>query len=547
VSPSRSVTDTIQALVDRVAAADPVTATQLGLAAGFDRLPSYSPAALASYLADVRRLVPALAAFAESDDLDEAIDARIGLQIVARIERDLELRRVHNVDPSLYLDAAYGILLAMIKEPVPAAERVDAIRGRLDALPGVLEEGIANLTGSISRILIENALEVAPGTQSLVSEAVRVFAREAGRPGDLDDASRRAGEAVERFALHLRERLLPSADAGCSAGRKTLVAILADEHLLTETPEQIAAVGREMVVETQNAMHEAAAAMGFASVAAAIASVQEQHPRSADDLLPAYRDALASARDYVRDHDLVTLPAGEQLVVEPTPEFMRAALPFAGYEGPGPFDAVLKGFYWVTAPREGLPADELDDRLGAHPFASMPTVGVHEAYPGHHTQFARAAAAPTLARRVAHIPDGGMLTIEGWAFYCEEMMEREGFLADPGVRLMRLNDQLWRACRVVIDMDVHLGSMTFDEAVDFLSRTAHIGRSEAEQEVRWYVRAPGYPMSYLIGKRELMALARDWTAVRTTTVKAFHDAVLEWGAAPPALIRRGLGLDTPPR
>ncbi len=84
----------------------------------------------------------------------------------------------------------------------------------------------------------------------------------------------------------------------------------------------------------------------------------------------------------------------------------------------------------------------------------MPTVGVHEAYPGHHTQFGRANRAPTLARRVAFIPDGGTLLIEGWAFYCEEMMEAQGFLVAPGVRLMRLNDQLWRACRVVIDMEL---------------------------------------------------------------------------------------------
>ena len=64
-------------------------------------------------------------------------------------------------------------------------------------------------------------------------------------------------------------------------------------------------------------------------------------------------------------------------------------------------------------------------------YASMPTVGVHEAFPGHHTQFGRANRASTLARRVAFIPDGGTLLIEGWAFYCEEMMEAQGFLSTP--------------------------------------------------------------------------------------------------------------------
>jgi uncharacterized protein (DUF885 family) len=172
----------------------------------------------------------------------------------------------------------------------------------------------------------------------------------------------------------------------------------------------------------------------------------------------------------------------------------------------------------------------------------MPTVGVHEAYPGHHTQFGRANRAPTLARRVAFIPDGGTLLIEGWAFYCEEMMEAQGFLAAPAVRLMRLNDQLWRACRVVIDMELNLGLMSFAEAVEFLSREAHIDRPKAELEVRWYAGAPGYPMAYLIGKREIMALARDFARRRSPSLKAFHDELLEWGATTPALIRRGMGL-----
>jgi uncharacterized protein (DUF885 family) len=542
VSPTAGVNAPVQTLFDTVAAADPIAATQLGLTTGLDRLPSYSPAAVAAYLAAVRAQEPALRAFATAADPGVAVDARIGLQIVARVVRDLEMRRVHETDPGLYIDTAYGILLAMIKEIRPAADRVDALRGRLESLPRVFEEGIANLTGPVPRVMVESALEAVPGTRDLVADAVRLFAAGAGRSGDLDAAAQLAGEAVDRFATHLRDRLLPVAGDGCAAGRDTLVAILADEHMLDETPERIAAVGRGMVAETAAAMDEAAAAMGFASAAAAVAAVQEDSPADADALVAGYVDAVNAAHDYVRAHDLVTLPETERLSVEPTPEFMRAALPFAGYEGPGPFETVPRGFYWVTVPRAGLSPEGLRTALSAHPFASMPTVGVHEAYPGHHTQFVRAAGAPTLARRIATLPAGGTLTIEGWAFYCEEMMERQGFLAAPDVRLMRLNDQLWRACRVVIDMEVHLGLMSFGEAVEYLSANAHIGRFEAEQEVRWYVRAPGYPMSYLIGKRELVDLSRLWSARRSTTVKAFHDAVLDWGAAPPALMRHGLGL-----
>ena len=291
-------------------------------------------------------------------------------------------------------------------------------------------------------------------------------------------------------------------------------------------------------------MAEHAATMGFPDVEAAVAAVQAEHP-ALPDLLQSYRDALAAARSYVADHGLVTFAPGEQLVVEETPPPLRASLPFAAYEGPGPFEERQEGRYWVTLPSPDLPPERLERALADHPFASMRPVGVHEAYPGHHVQITRANRAPTLARRIAHIPDGGTLLVEGWAFYCEEMMEAQGFLADPGVRLMRLNDQIWRACRVVIDMELNLGRMGFDDAVDYLSATAHITRPQAELEVRWYVRAPGYPMAYMVGKREIMALAADYARRHGASLRTFHDELLEWGATTPALIRRGMGLDRP--
>jgi uncharacterized protein (DUF885 family) len=537
-----SVTDLIQRLVDRVAAADPIVATQLGMVEHAGELPDLSAPAVAAYVADARRLLELLDEAAASATGAAAIDAVTGGQIARRVLRSFETRRVQQAKPGLYLDAAYGVLLLMIKEVGTPAERVEAMDGRLRALPGVLEEGLANLRAPLPMPYLATALADVPGVTELVGEAAPRAAAELGYPGALDGPARLAAAAVTRFGDELRARYLPTATSAVAGGRELLVDLLAHEHLLHETPEQIAAVGRAAMADTRAAMAELAAVMGHSSTTAAIAAVQADRP-TRDQLLASYRDALATARRFVVEHDLVTLAPDERLVVEATPPALRGSLPFAAYEGAGPYDRTPRGFYWVTVPSAELAGDDLSRALGGHPFASMPTVGVHEAYPGHHTQFGRANRAATLARRVAFIPDGGMLLIEGWAFYCEEMMEAQGFLAAPEVRLMRLNDQLWRACRVVIDMELNLGTMSFDQAVDFLSSEAHIERPSAELEVRWYSGAPGYPMAYLIGKREIMALAADFARRRSPSLKAFHDELLEWGATTPALIRRGMGLE----
>jgi uncharacterized protein (DUF885 family) len=540
------VTPAVQELVDRLTDDDPVVATQLGLAKGMDRFPSYSRATLTGRVRWAQELADRLLALADEPTLEpaQAADALTGWQVAQRVVRAFGVRSVHQTDPVVYLDSAFGLFLDMIKEVAPIEDRLAALDGRLRALPGLLEEARANLTAESPRLLVEMAIDYAEGIGVLAGEAVRGFAEQAGRPSLLDDASRVARAAVARHVDFLRDELLPVASPHVGAGREVLARIVRDEHLLSESPEDLEVTGRAMIEETLGLMREVAAEMGFADLDVAVASVKRDHP-PAHELLEGYRLALAEARDYVIEHDLVTLPA-QELTVEETPPFLRRVLPVAAYEGPGPFEARQRGFYWITAPRPELGGEELELALESHPYASMPTVGVHEAFPGHHTQFVRANRAPSLARRIAHVPEGGTLLIEGWAFYCEELMEREGFLSAPAVRLMRLGDQLWRACRVVIDTGLHLGHLTNEEAVELLVATAHLGRYEAQLEVRWYAQAPGYPMSYLLGKREVASLARDDARERTTSLKGFHDALLDWGATTPALIRWGMGLGPRP-
>ena len=82
----------------------------------------------------------------------------------------------------------------------------------------------------------------------------------------------------------------------------------------------------------------------------------------------------------------------------------------------------------------------------------------------------------------------------------------QGFTADLRHRLFQLKDQFWRACRVVIDVKLHTGEMTFDQAVDMLVEVAHLERPNAIGEVRRYTQSPTQPMSYLMGKHQILDL-----------------------------------------
>ena len=535
----------VQALLDDLVADDPVLGTALGMPEGAGRLPSWSAAALERRRELLheheRRLTPLLAA----EDTEAAVDAFAALQVVRRRLRAFELRRVAQRHPGAALEVVAGVFPLLVRELGTTGARVEALASRLAAVPELLAQAREALEPGLSTAAVESGIDFAEGLLDLVGASARGFAASVGREGAVDEASAAAETALEAFRDHLRDELAPTATGECGAGEGVLADVLRWEHVLDESPESLADYGREVLDETKAAMEAIAGASGYAGAAEAVAAAQIATPTAAG-LVDAYRAAVEEARAYTVEHDIAGLPAGEELAVVATPAFLRSLLPFAAYDAPGPFAERQLGFYYVTPPPDDLGEAEVQDILRGHSTASLRTTGVHEAYPGHHLQLVSANFAPTLARRIAGLPDGGNLLVEGWAFYCEELMDREGFLDDPVIRLMRLNDQVWRACRVVIDVELHLGRMRLDEAVDFLVREAAMNRREAELECRRYAEEPGQAMSYLLGKREVMRLAEQWGAARGGTLRAFHDELLSWGSVPPAVIAWGMGLGPRP-
>ena len=235
---------------------------------------------------------------------------------------------------------------------------------------------------------------------------------------------------------------------------------------------------------------------------------------------------IASAREFVEGSGLATLPPGEELRVEPTPSFLRPVIPFAAYEPPAFFDEHQMGIYIVT---------RQDGNLGEHNQASILNTSVHEGYPGHHLQFASANRNRSLSRllNAEHATE----LIEGWAHYCEQLMHEEGFSAGHEVRFVQLNDLIWRACRVIIDVELSSGRMGFADAVRMLTAEAAMTQVAAEAEVKRYTFTPGYQLSYLYGKHLLLDLRERRRSIEGADfqLRRFHDTLLSASAVPAAM------------
>jgi uncharacterized protein (DUF885 family) len=224
-----------------------------------------------------------------------------------------------------------------------------------------------------------------------------------------------------------------------------------------------------------------------------------------------------------------------------TPAYARPILPYAAYMPPGILEKKQDGLFWVTPVEPGTPLDVAEQKLRGHNFAKLPITALHEGYPGHHLQLVWSNRQKTIPRRMGSFLS--TLFVEGWAFYCEELMEELGYICTPVQRLGRLSDQLWRAARIIIDSSLHTRGMKVQEAVDFLVEKCRLEPANALAEVRRYTGSPTQPQSYLMGKLAIMEIVKQYRAVNPgLTMKQMHDAILGCGSLPPKLMRRVLGV-----
>ncbi|TMB58083.1 MAG: DUF885 domain-containing protein [Chloroflexi bacterium] len=348
---------------------------------------------------------------------------------------------------------------------------------------------------------------------------VRLHRSVTGAKAALDDQSR-----------WLRDEILPHAEADWRAGPGGFEQLLA-LRALGATGDEILEIGETMLAEATAARDAICAEIDPAMTPAEVGEeVKGNHPATFPEALAAYREAIARARAFVVEHDLVTFPTRDRILVLETPPYERQLVPFAAYYDPAAFDPDPAGTYLVTPP-------ETPEMMREHSYPAISNTSVHEAYPGHHLQLAVAMANPSRVRLLAQ---SATEYIEGWAFYGEKMMKEAGFDDTPPNRYIYQTDIMWRACRIVLDVRLHRGEIGLDEAVEFLVQRIGFERPAAVSEVHWYTQSPTYPLSYLYGRHMIEALRAD-VARRmgpAFSLKFFHDVFISGGTMPVSFTRR---------
>lgn len=356
------------------------------------------------------------------------------------------------------------------------------------------------------------------------------------------DPYKKLDESLTRYSRALRERIVgfrPREGQAASAndgpiigdpiGAEGLKGDL-EYEMIPYTPQELIAIAEREYAFSLREIKKASREMGFGDRwKAAMDSVKNLYvpPGKQPDLI---RDLARQAEAYFEQHDWVTIPqlAKEDWRMEMlSPERQRIAPFFLGGE------SILVAYPTADMTEE----EKLMSLRGNNPHFSHATV-FHELNPGHHLQGFMTARYNT-HRQLFGTP----FWHEGNALYWEMFLYDKGFHASPQDRIGALFWRMHRSARIIFSMNFHLGKMTPDQAVQFLVDTVNFERANAEGEVRRSFSgdySPLYQIAYMIGGLQQRALHKELVGSGKMTERAFHDAILQGGPMPVAMIRARL-------
>jgi uncharacterized protein (DUF885 family) len=463
-----------------------------------------------------------VAGLAREDD----IDRRLMIGLLESTIHTAEARRLWENDASLYVPA--GEIGRALEPTAPGTpqERAAALTKLLEQVPARIEHGRKNLVKP-PRSYTESAIFKTEGTIKLLQ----------GK--SLGAAADKALAALDSYRKFLRDDLLPRSTGTWVFGKENYDYVLKHRWFLDGDADAILRRGQQAFAETEALAQQVAQRIqpGARHWTEVYEKLKADHP-SADGIKQAYQAKIDAAKAFVIDRKIVTLPPGERVITIDTPPAMRRSSPFGTFQSVDPFGNGREGKLVLTPIEEWMTPAQREDRLRSHHTAWIPIIAVHEAYPGHHVDGLIRQANPRLLRKVVN----ESIMSEGWGLYTEEMMFEQGFLQGDDVQLTQLRNRLWRAARVIMDVSLHTGKMTYDEAVTFLADRVRFDRYAAALDVDMYTVQPTYVLGYLIGMQEIEGIRKDYVAKygEPSPPSEFYDRLLSVGSIPPALVRESL-------
>ena len=527
----------IKETTDKVLEKNPHWATFIGLHDPYDNLlPDGSAKNVYAFLETLEEAYKKAKKTIKYDELNA--ENQTDYKLLERTCEALRLlthkRRAFEKDPDAFGEIGGVFFLMITRNYAPLEKRIESMATRIEKLPEFLKQFRTRFEKSKPvKLWTEIAIETCqqfPGLFQFVIVATK------GRiPEDIHQHLVKAFTNVQQpLKGHLEwlKELLPKAEDNWAIGREMFEKLL-QLRGLGMTSDEIYQLGVKYLNEMKEERAKLAKVIAPGkTIEEVMGEIRKDAPKTFEEALEATRKEMENARRFIIENDIATVPEKDKLLVVETPAFMAPLIPFAALSPPAKYDASPQGIYIVTRPKD---IKELAKHIN---YWDIKNTAFHEAFPGHFLQMAESNK-HSVARILASSALLGVETVEGWAHYCEQMMVEHGYETDLRLRLIQVNDAIWRAVRIIVDVKLSRGEMKFDEAVEMLVKETGMPKDAAVAEVRRYTQTPSYALSYLLGKHMILALREDLRGKlgKRFSEKRFHDLIAENGHLPIYLLK----------
>lgn len=473
-----------------------------------------------------------------------------------------EVLQASKWDPQIYNGTAGSALYGlMAREFAPLPDRLKSATACMEKLPQIFAQARENLDPArVPKIHAETVSKQNKGILSIVDTFITPHIGElpAEDGKRLQAAIDGLKKAVDEQQTWLDKTLVPNAKGDFRIGAElydqklkfALNSSLSRAEIGERARAELKRVRQDMYGIAQTVLNGKPGAPALpanpsdeqqqAAIEAALELAYADKP-ARDKVVDDAKAALAQSTEFVRKHDLMTLPDAPVDIIL-MPEFQRGVA-VAYCDSPGPLDKNLKTFYAVSPIPDDWTDKQVDSFLREYNSRMIHLLSIHEGTPGHYLEGWHSGKFPSTLRAVLR----SGLFAEGWAVYTERMMQEQGYLdKDPLFHLVQLKFYLRTISNAILDQGVHVDNWTREQAMQLMTHDAFQQESEASGKwVRAQLTSAQLP-TYFVGAQEHFDTRKAMQEKQGDkfNLKAYHDQMLSYGA-PPVRFARQLMLDQP--
>ena len=522
----------------------PESGVSLGLHEYDGKLSDYSKTSLDNEVARLKEYDTKLSEI-DSASLSTKIyyDWRILRSSIKKELFTIEDLKIYTKNPMTYA-GSIDVNIYVKRNFAPIEQQIKSIISIENDVPKFYENAKANLQDSLALPHLQLAIDIAKGSASFLGNDLLIALKDVKNDSLMQAftiANKKAIDAINGYATFLEKEKLPKANNKYAIGKENYQKMLLYGEGITMSADAILEIGMKELKKEQASFDAAAKIINPNKKPIDVYNdTQKEHP-TAQNLIPDSRKNLETIRQFLIDKKIITMPSEVRVKLEETPPYARATST-ASMDTPGPFETkATEAYYYITPVDMKWTPIQQEDWLAQFNYYTTDVVSIHEAYPGHYTQFLHLNASD--ASKIRKI-FGSYAFIEGYAHYTEKMMLDEGFgnAGDPikaaKFRIAQSGDALLRLCRLVVSIKTHCYGMSVDEATNFFMNNWHQGDKPSRQEALRGTYDPGY-LFYTVGKLQILKLREDYKKQEGDkySLQKFNDAMLDNGMPPIEIMR----------